>query len=220
MFLPFGTGSLIGGIQSCRCEVAYIRTIVVSSASQNLLNLLGAVCLSWPVASLISDIQGNFFRDHIILSCGIFIILIIGITWTADTERIRSSFVPTRLGMRISYFHVESWKFMWPIAGLSLIRYLIYLVQLSFLLQLFSCESWKLIFAAAAMYYALISLVPLPGFFSVFSRMGIASIVFPVHGLDTFDCAFVVGLIYLLNQLLPAMLGCYFLFKDGMRVQL
>ncbi|MCC6754695.1 MAG: hypothetical protein IT266_12005 [Saprospiraceae bacterium] len=107
--------------------------------------------------------------------------------------------------------------FGWPAialakaAGWSLLRYLVYFAQMAMLLSVFSARDAGCTLVAVSAYYLLVSVVVLPTGMGLAVRGGIAPFVFGPIGLDAGLSAAVAMLIFLLNNLLPAILGVFFL---------
>ncbi len=219
LFLPCGAGSLISGISSVPSAAEYLRGILAGSALQNLCNLSGAICFSGPLAIHFSATQAVFSTSHFFMSVCLCFGMLIPIAFLSFKKMDKTYRNHTATGVSGNIILHEWRTFLVPMAGLSALRYVFYLIQLVLLLSGFSSESWMYIFAVAALYYAIISMIPLPGVFTVLSRMAVAACAFPALGLDFAASVSVSGFIYLLNQVVPAMLGCCFLFNEGIRVQ-
>ncbi|MBV6473354.1 MAG: hypothetical protein JPMHGGIA_01634 [Saprospiraceae bacterium] len=107
--------------------------------------------------------------------------------------------------------------FRWPAlaiaaaAGWSLLRYLVYFAQLAMMVDVFSSAEAGCTFFAVSFYCLLVSAVVLPSGMALAVRGGIAPFVFGPLGLDAGLAASVAMLIFLLNNLIPAILGVYFL---------
>ena len=95
--------------------------------------------------------------------------------------------------------------------GLSLIRYAIFSFQFYFLLSLFNTNlDYKTTMVAISSMYLLASIVPSLAIFDVVIKTSAAVFLFDYLGVDAFTILSITTLMWLLNFILPSLIGSYY----------
>lgn len=95
--------------------------------------------------------------------------------------------------------------------GLSLIRYAIFSFQFYFLLSLFNTNlDYKTAMVAISSMYLLASIVPSLAIFDVVIKTSAAVFLFDYLGVDAFTILSITTLMWLLNFILPSLIGSYY----------
>lgn len=110
----------------------------------------------------------------------------------------------------------ESKQLIW-IFACSVFRYVCYVLQFALLVSVLGQGELQQALNLGAIYFCLLSLVPVPGLWTVFTRAGAAMLVFPLFAMEADLGIFIGWLMILLNQGIPAIFGIGFLFIKSNR---
>lgn len=216
LFIPFGLGSYIGRVtfEDKKHIPDLIALSSISSLIQTTWNVLFGFLLGFPF------MLSNFILEPFTLWNGLSISLAILfflnllfylLTRTEFLQFLKSKWPEiSKLEWSLMRFKKKDYII---ISGLSLLRYLVYLLQIAVALVFVSEVHFLVAVNTAAIFLMLVSMIYLPGFLSTLSRAAIAVLVFSYIGIGQNQSISVSWLIYLLNVGIPAMFGFYFLLN-------
>lgn len=213
LFMPLGSGTYLGRawMQKGGSRAGILELTAIGSLAQNLCNLffglLLILCMLPPGLDLLS---GETILPAVIsLLLGFAILL----AWLL----FRKSGVPDSWKKWLKTGNCLTIREVLEICKYAALRYSLYLLQYVLLLSLFPEVGGWTAAVWAGTYLMLASLIPLPGFLSVYGRMAISVWVFHLAGLSATEALTVSGFIFLLNALFPAMFGFYLLLHESIR---
>jgi hypothetical protein len=119
-------------------------------------------------------------------------------------------------------FHYHfSRRLLLQMTGYSMLRYLVFYTQFALLLSIFIPFGLDLhILAGIALYFLVTSLIPMISVFEAAIRAAIALVVFKDSGISATALALSSVLLWLVNIILPSMVGYYFLLRQNFNFKL
>jgi hypothetical protein len=167
-------------------------------------------CIGMYVMQTTHDLNVNYFRISRFL---LILIVVIGFALIGlqqnrfkikgvTLEKLKSFFKDLPFSIEISTF------------GLSVLRYLIFSFQFYFLLHVFGVDFTYLnAMMVISSMYVLASIIPSIFIFDVVIKGSVAVYLFTIVGVDELTILSIIMIMWLLNFVLPSILGSYFVFN-------
>lgn len=215
LILPLGIGTLAGRsmYSDGLSNIQNTSSTVLMSLLQSCCNILAGVIFGYHYLILIN------FDD--LISTGVAVIILLAIISAA-------LFIITIQRFEFCNEVINSFKtkcslicpllrksVLLPLILLTLLRYFIYLFQMSLLVYSLCDHHWYSVLSSAAFYFLLISIIQTQGVFSLLGRSGFAIVAFTPLGLGAEEAICISLFIYLLNNAIPALFGGYLLFNKA-----
>lgn len=193
-----------------------IKANILNSLAQNISTIfIGAICL-YVNQSLIDFIKIDSFYliFTLVAILVVFIVTYIGleklltITWIGNLEKRFSRWgnltgYPFSVGLKLK------------VLGLSVFRFLIYCLQFYLILRVAGIPISTIeLFSAVAFIFMVQSFFPLPPMFNVMARGGIALLVLGSYQLNEISILASTLLLWIINVLLPALIGLVLLIRS------
>lgn len=216
LIIPLGFGTMAGRSLYAQGlnRIKNLESCLLMSFLQTLCNIIAGVLIGLPYVLNSGLIQSSLFKLSL-MSCliilGAIILLFVSRKYFIHSKMINLKFKEKLISLRSTV----SSSVLWELSVLSVLRYVVYLTQLSLFVYCFTNASWFLVLMSCAYYLLLISLIYAPGIFSFVGRTGFALMAFMPLGLNAEQAVFCALFIFLLNNGLPALLGGYYLFNNA-----
>ena len=182
-----------------------------------LLNLLGnmsqmaVTTIIGCVGLIVFQSRYNIEVDSYKLSRFFIIIIVIIVFATLGLKQSRFKIKGFSIDRVLQFIKKLSTKIHIQNFGLSLIRYAIFSFQFYFLLSLFNTNlDYKTAIVAISSMYLLASIVPSLVIFDVVIKTSAAVFLFDYLGVDAFTILSITTLMWLLNFILPSLIGSYY----------
>lgn len=220
LILPFGIGTYAGRTvhSNNNISIDIIKITAISSLSQTFCNLLAGIILGLPFLGTLLFLDSLDTLSIPIIST---LILVFPALFLYGLDHFKNSFlskVKSKIFQKINYtwnsITIREWV---VITGLSFLRYIVYLTQGVFILIFIANIDFLQAISCISVYLMLLSLIYLPGIFSILSRTAIACLVFSGLIYSNEQAICFSWLIFLLNALIPAMFGFYYLLEDSIQ---
>ena len=184
----------------------------VCSLAQNVMNILiGIVALLYLVSAF------KFQADNQYLIGTQVIVIIVGLYFYFRADKLVALIKKMPWGRKWTNHLPEdrhSFKLLLSVLSLSFLRYIVYLTQFILALKYFGLDTSLVNFMSAIGSIFLIqSSIPVPPILDLFARGEIAIVVLTMLKFDIARILMSTGLLWVINLILPALLGLILLFK-------
>lgn len=222
LFFPFGLGSYIGRSMNVekKCREQIITVTTISSLSQTVLNLLFGAMLGRSLFMKLLPVDKMQFQNSWWISLSIIFFCVFGVSVFTKTKNPQVIELMAWIKKKSQFDMIPLSGMDWLVyGGLSFLRYVIYLAQGVLIVISFPGIAWSDAVCSMALFFMILSLFYLPGLLTVLSRSAIACLVFSLIGLNNEQSLHFSWFIFLLNVVLPAMFGIYYMFEDTIQTK-
>lgn len=215
LVLPAGIGTLAGRwmYSDGLCKIQNSSSALLMSLMQTACNILAGAILGFPYLASY-NMSGLISLKFLTIIIIVIFSIAVTIPMIWHTEIYKSVF--NYFGAAYSMIRPLLRKsLLIRLSLLTVLRYAIYLTQMSLMVYAMVDHQWSTVINSAALYFLLISAIPTQGIYSLLGRSGFAIVAFVPLGLGAEDAVFISLFIYLLNNAIPALWGGLLMFNKA-----